>query len=53
MVLRVSITWRNDNPNTIANVLKRRLGREPTNAELKAEVLRILREARDNPPAAS
>lgn len=46
VMLRVSISWRNDDPSTIYNVLKRKLGREPTNAELKAEVLRILREAK-------
>ena len=40
-VLRVSITWRNDDPSTIYNVLKRKLGREPTNAEAIAEVERI------------
>lgn len=38
----VTVTWRNDNPNTIANVLARKLGREPTNAELAADVRRIL-----------
>ena len=46
-MLIVRIQHRNDNPNTIYNVLKRKLDREPTNAELKAEVLRILREARE------
>lgn len=45
-MLKVTVTWRNDNPNTIWNVLARKLGREPTNAEAKAEVLRILAEAR-------
>lgn len=30
---------------TIYEALKAKLGREPSNAELKAEVLRILREA--------
>jgi hypothetical protein len=42
----VTVTFRNDNPNTIWNTLARKLGREPTNAEGKAEVLRILGEAR-------
>lgn len=42
----VNTTWRNDNPKTIANVLAARIGREPTNAELVAEVTRILKEAR-------
>lgn len=41
--ISVTVTWRNDNPNTIWNTLARKLGREPTNAEAKAEVLRILR----------
>ena len=48
MTIKVSITHRNDNPNTIYNVLKRKLGREPTAAEVKAEVQRILREARND-----
>ena len=38
----VNVTWRNDNPNTIANVLARKLGRAPTNAELAADVRRIM-----------
>lgn len=42
--MKVTVTWRNDNPNTIWNVLARKLGREPTNAEAKAEVLRIMSE---------
>lgn len=40
--MQVNVTWRNDNPNTIWNVLARRLGREPTNAEAAAEVRRIM-----------
>ena len=43
--LRIAITWHNPNPDTIWNRLARRLGRQPTNAEAAAEVLRILREA--------
>ena len=43
MALAVTITHRNDNPNTIWNRLAARLGREPTNAEAAAEVRRILR----------
>lgn len=39
----VTVTWRNDNPGTIANCLAARLGREPSNAELVAEVKRIMR----------
>lgn len=42
--MKVTTTWRNDNPNTIWNVLARKLGREPTNAEAKAEVERIMSE---------
>lgn len=45
--ISVTVTWRNDNPTTIWNTLARKLGREPTNAEAKAEVLRILREDRN------
>ncbi len=44
MTFEVRTTWRNDNPNTIANRLAARLGREPTDAELRDEVKRILRE---------
>ena len=40
------ITWTNDNPNTIWNQLKARLGREPTTDEAIAEVKRIMGEAR-------
>jgi hypothetical protein len=42
---KITFTVRNDNPNTIHNRLKARLGREPTHAELKAEVSRILSDA--------
>lgn len=45
-MITVTVTVRNDNPNTIWNRLAAKLGREPTNAEAKAEVLRILRDAR-------
>lgn len=45
-MMTVNITWTNRNPNTIWNRLAERLGREPTHAEVKAEVQRILREAR-------
>lgn len=40
--MKVNITFRNDNPNTIWNTLARKLGREPTHEEAKAEVLRIM-----------
>lgn len=43
----VRVTWRNDNPDTIWNRLAAKLGREPTPAEAKAEVRRILSEAPD------
>ncbi|WP_408902517.1 hypothetical protein [Methylobacterium radiotolerans] len=46
MPVAVTFTVRNDNPGTIANRLAVRLGRAPTNAELSAEVKRILRDAR-------
>lgn len=46
MPVKITVTWHNANPNTIWGKLAARLGREPTNAEAKAEVLRILREAR-------
>jgi hypothetical protein len=42
----VKITWHNANPNTIWNRLTVKLGREPTSAEVKAEVRRILSESR-------
>ena len=41
-MFRVMTTWHNDNPDTIWNKLAARLGREPTAAEAKAEVRRIL-----------
>lgn len=41
----VNVTWHNANPNTIWGKLAQRLGREPTNAEAKAEVQRILDES--------
>jgi hypothetical protein len=40
--MTITFTVTNENPNTIANVLARKLGREPSNAELIAEVKRIL-----------
>ena len=38
----VTVTWHNANPNTIWNRLAAKLGREPTDAEAKAEVQRIM-----------
>lgn len=46
-MFKVTTTFRNDNPDTIWNRLAAKLGREPTNEEAKAEVQRILREARE------
>lgn len=42
MTFRLTQTWTNPNPNTIWNRLARKLGREPTHAEARAEVSRIL-----------
>jgi hypothetical protein len=42
--MQVTVTWHNANPNTIWGKLAQRLGREPTNAEAKAEVERIMTE---------
>lgn len=50
--MRITITWRNDNPNTIYNVLARKLGREPTNAEVFAELDRITSEVQADLAAA-
>ena len=45
-MININITVTNNNPNTIANRLAEKLGRQPTNAELRDEVKRILKEAR-------
>lgn len=45
-MVRINVTVHNDNPNTIYNKLKAKLGREPTSQEIKAEVHRILDEGR-------
>ena len=42
----VTVTWHNAGPQTIWAKLAAKLGREPTNAEARAEIERILREAR-------
>lgn len=42
--MKITTTWRNDNPNTIYNVLARKLGREPTHSEVVAELDRIFSE---------
>ena len=43
-MIQVAVTWANNNPDTIWNRLAAKLGREPTAAEAKAEVHRILTE---------
>lgn len=40
--MNIITTWTNGNSNTIANRLAAKLGRTPTDAELIAEVKRIL-----------
>jgi hypothetical protein len=42
MPIKITITHTNNNPNTIWNVLARKLGRKPTTDEAIAEVKRIL-----------
>lgn len=42
--MKISTTWRNDNPNTIWNALARKLGRDPTNAEATEKVRQIFQE---------
>lgn len=42
MSIVISTTWTNNNPDTIYNKLAEKLGRQPTNSEVKAEVERIL-----------
>lgn len=41
-MITITITHRNDNPDTIWNRIASRLGREPTDVEAAAEVRRIL-----------
>lgn len=43
-MIRIAVTWTNDNPDTIWNRLAAKLGRQPTDAEAAAEVKRILAE---------
>lgn len=43
--MEITISFSNDNPNTIWNKLATKLGREPTHAEAAAEVQRIIRES--------
>lgn len=44
--MKVTFTVKNDNPNTVWNQLKRKLGREPSSNEVKLEAYRIIAEAR-------
>lgn len=44
--MRITTTWNNSNPDTIWNRLAAKLSRSPTDAEVTAEVRRILAEAR-------
>lgn len=44
--MNITTTWHNPNPDTIWNRLAAKLGRTPTDAEVTAEVRRILAEAR-------
>ncbi len=41
--MKITTTWTNKNPNTIANRLAVKLGREATHTELVNEVNRILK----------
>lgn len=55
--MRVTITWQrlpgpSGRPPTIAEAMAARIGREPTDADLRDEVCRILREAREERLAA-
>lgn len=45
--MRITINWRNDNPDSIWNRLATKLGREPTNVEAADEVRRIILDAND------
>lgn len=42
--MKITVTFRNDNPDTIWNKLAARLGRQPTNEEAREECLRIMSE---------
>jgi hypothetical protein len=43
--MKTTVTWHNAGPHTIWGKLAERLGREPTDAEARQEVERILQEA--------
>lgn len=40
--MQINVTFTNGNPNTVYNRLAAKLGREPSNVEVKAELDRIL-----------
>ena len=42
MAIKVTTTWHNPNPNTVWNKLAARLGREPTDEEIRTEINRIM-----------
>jgi hypothetical protein len=44
--MRITVTVHNAGPHTIWGRLAAKLGREPTNEEARAEVLRILEEVK-------
>lgn len=43
--MKIVVTLRNDNPNTVWNRLAAKLGREPTDKEVSDEVKRVISEA--------
>jgi len=49
-MIHITFTVRNDNPDTIWNRLAARLGREPSEAEARDEVRRILNDESPAPP---
>lgn len=46
--MQITFTVENKNPNTIANQLANKLGRNPSNSELRDEVTRILKLMKGN-----
>jgi len=46
-MITVIHTVTNNNPNTIYNKLAAKLGRNPTNQEIKEDIFRIMREGRE------
>ncbi len=48
--MKITVTISNANSDTIWNRLAAKLGRQPTNAEARDEVRRIMREAREGKP---